>query len=65
MVKAFDNRRLTETSGQNWEEVSGGLRTWYTSELRGMYSPQDIRRATKSRKIRWAVHVALWEKTGE
>jgi hypothetical protein len=65
MVKVFDNRGLTKTSGHNWEAVSGGLMTWYTSELRGVYSPQDIGRAIKSRKIRWTVHVALCEKKGE
>jgi len=65
MAKVIDNRRLTKTSGHNWEKVSGGSRTWYTSELRGMYSPQDILRAIKSRKIRWTVHVAICEKKGE
>jgi hypothetical protein len=59
----FDNRILTKTFGHKWEEASGDLGTMHTSELRGMYSSQDIRLAIKSRKIRWAVLVAIWGRT--
>jgi hypothetical protein len=52
-------RRLFEPKR---EEVSGGWRRLHIEELHTLYASPNITRVIKSRRIRWAVHIA-W--TGE
>jgi hypothetical protein len=40
------------------EEVTGGWRKFHNEELHYLYSSPNIIRVIKSRKIRWAGHVA-------
>jgi hypothetical protein len=43
------------------DEVTGGRRKLHNEELHNLYSSPSIIRMTKSRKIRWAGHVARVE----
>jgi hypothetical protein len=44
------------------DEVTGEWRKLHIGKLRNLYSPSDIVRRMKSRRMRWAGHVA---RTGE
>jgi hypothetical protein len=48
------NRVLGRISGPKRDEVTGG----WTEELHNLYSSPSIIRMTKSRRMRWARHVA-------
>jgi hypothetical protein len=62
----FENRVLTRIFGPKRDEVTGGWRKLHNEELRNLYSsPSIIRmsspsiiRMIKSRRMRWAGHVA-------
>jgi hypothetical protein len=47
-----------ETSGPKTDEVTGGWRKLHNEELRKSYSPPSKDRMAKSRRLRWAEHVA-------
>jgi hypothetical protein len=44
--------------GPKKNEVTGGCRKLHDEDFHNLYSSPDIIMMTKSRKIRWAVHVA-------
>jgi hypothetical protein len=44
--------------GPNRDEVTGGWRKLHNEELHRLYSSASIIRVIKSRRIRWAGHVA-------
>jgi hypothetical protein len=44
--------------GLERDEVIGGWRTLHNEELRNLYSSPIIIRMIKSRRVKWAVHVA-------
>jgi hypothetical protein len=44
--------------GPKWDEVTGGWRKLYNEELHNLYSSPSIIRLIKSRRMRWAGHVA-------
>jgi hypothetical protein len=49
----------------NWDEVKGELRKLHNEELNDLYSLPNIVRVVKSRRMRWAGHVAhMGEKRG-
>jgi hypothetical protein len=54
----FGNRVLRGIFGPKGDEVTGEWRKLYTEELRNLYSSPDIIRQIKSRRMRWAGHVA-------
>jgi hypothetical protein len=54
----FENRVLRRIFGQKREKVSGEWRKLHNEELRDLYSSPTIIRIIKSRKMRWAGHVA-------
>jgi hypothetical protein len=54
----FENKVLRRIFGQKRDEVTGGLRKLHTEKLRDLYSSPSIIRIIKSRRIRWAGHVA-------
>jgi hypothetical protein len=58
----FENRVLRRIFGPTRDEVTGGWRTLHSGELHNLYSSPDIIRQIKSRRMRWAGHVA---RTGE
>jgi hypothetical protein len=57
-LRVFENRVLRRIFGPKRDEVKGESRKLYNGELHNMYSPPDIIRQIKSRRMRWAGHVA-------
>jgi hypothetical protein len=49
---------LRRIFGPKKDEVTGGWRKLHNEELHGLYSSPSIVRVIKSRKMRWAGHVA-------
>ena len=54
----FENRVLRRVSGPKRNEVTGDWRKLHNEELRDIYSQTNIVRVVKSRRMRWAGHVA-------
>jgi hypothetical protein len=54
----FDNRVLGRIFGPTRDEVTGEWRKLHSGELHNLYYSTDISRQIKSRRIRWAGHVA-------
>jgi hypothetical protein len=57
----FECRVLIRISGPKREEVAGGWRRLYNEELHNFYSSSNIISVIKSRKMRWAGHIACME----
>ena len=53
----FENRVLTRTFGPKRDEVTGEWRRLHNEELGDLYSSPNIQ-GMKSRRMRWAGHVA-------
>jgi hypothetical protein len=54
----FENRVLRRIFGPKMDEVTGEWSKLHSEELHTLYSSPDIIRRIKSRKMRWAEHVA-------
>ena len=54
----FENVLLRIIFGPRREEVTGELRRLHNEELNDLYSSPNIVRVIKSRRMRWAGHVA-------
>jgi hypothetical protein len=54
----FENRVLKRVFGLKRDEVTGEWRTLHKEELYDLYSLPNIVRVVKSRRMRWAGHVA-------
>jgi hypothetical protein len=54
----FENRVLRGIFGPKRDEVTGEWRKLHSGELHNLYSSPDIIRQIKSRRMRWAGHVA-------
>ena len=57
-LRVFENRVLRRIFGPKREEVTGEWRKLQNEELRDLYSLPNIVRVVKSRRMRWAGHVA-------
>ncbi|KAJ4450850.1 hypothetical protein ANN_02281 [Periplaneta americana] len=57
-LRAFENKVLRKIFGAKRDEVIGEWRKLHNAELHGLYSTPDIIRNIKSRRLRWAGHVA-------
>jgi hypothetical protein len=57
-LRVFENKVLRRISGLMAYKVTGGLRKLHTEELHNWYSLPSIIRMIKSRRRRWAGHVA-------
>jgi hypothetical protein len=57
-LRVFENRILRRVFGPNRDEVTGEWRKWHSEELHNLYSYADIIRQVKTRRMRWAGHVA-------
>jgi hypothetical protein len=60
----FENRVLRRIFGPKRDEVTGGWRELHNEELHDLYSSPSIIRMIKSRRIRWAGHVARMGRRG-
>jgi hypothetical protein len=54
----FENRVLRRIFGPKRDEVTGEWMKLHNEELHTLYSSPDIIRQVKSRRMRWAEHVA-------
>ena len=54
----FENRLLRRIFGSKWDEVTGEWRKLHNEELNELYLSPNIVRVIKSRRLRWAGHVA-------
>jgi hypothetical protein len=54
----FEKRVLRRIFGPKKDEVTGEWRKLHNDELHDLYSSQNIIRIIKSRRMRWAGHVA-------
>jgi hypothetical protein len=57
-LRVFENRVLRRIFGPKRDEVTGEWRKLHKEELRHLYSSSSIIRIIKSRRMRWAGHVA-------
>jgi hypothetical protein len=57
-LRVFENGVLRRIFGPKWDEVTGEWRKLLNEELNGLYSIPNIKRVIKSRRLRWAEHVA-------
>jgi hypothetical protein len=57
-LRVFENRVLMRGSGPKRDEVTGEWRKLHNEELNDLYSLPYIVRVVKSRRMRWAGHVA-------
>jgi hypothetical protein len=58
-LKVFENMVLRRIFGPRRDKVTGEWRGLHNEELNDLYSSPNIVRVTKSRRMRWAGHVAL------
>jgi hypothetical protein len=57
-LRVFENRVLRRIFGPERDQVTGGWRKLHNEEPHNVYSSQSITRLVKSRRMRWAGHVA-------
>jgi len=57
-LRVFENRALRRVFGPERDEVTGEWRKLHNEELNDLYSLPNIVRVVKSRRMRWAGHVA-------
>ena len=60
-LRVFENRLLRRILGPKRDGVTGEWRKLYNEELNDLYSSPNIVRVIKSRRMRWAGHVARME----
>jgi len=57
-AEVFENMVLSRIFGPRREELTGELKRLHNEELNDLYSSSNIVRVIKSRRMRWAGHVA-------
>ena len=57
-MRVFENRVVRSVFGPKRDEVTGEWRKLHNEEFSNLYSLPNIVREVKSRRIRWAEHVA-------
>jgi hypothetical protein len=57
-LRVIENRVLRRIFGPKRGEVTGEWRKLHSEELHNLYSSSDIIRQIKSRRMKWAGHVA-------
>jgi len=61
----FENRALRRIFGTKRDEVTGDWRKLHNEELSDLYSSPNVVRVMKSRRMRWARHLAHMAVRGE
>ena len=64
-LRVFENMVLRRIFGPRRDEVTGEWRRLHNEELNDLYSSPNIVRVIKSRRMRWAGHVARMVRRGE
>ncbi|KAJ4429429.1 hypothetical protein ANN_21598 [Periplaneta americana] len=62
-LRVFENKVLRKIFGAKRDEVTGEWRKLHNAELHALYSSLDIIRNIKSRRLRWAGHVARMDES--
>jgi len=57
-LRVFENMALRRLFEPRRDEVTGEWRRLHNEELNGLYSSPNIVRVIKSKRMRWAGHVA-------
>jgi hypothetical protein len=57
-LRGFENRVLRRIFGPKRNDVTGDWRRLHNTELYALYSSSNVIRLVKSRRLRWAEHVA-------
>jgi hypothetical protein len=57
-LRLFENRALRIIFGPNWGKITGDWRTLHNEELNVLCSSPNTIWVVKSRRMRWAGHVA-------
>ena len=57
----FENKVLRKIFGAKRDKITGEWRTLHNAELHALYSSPNVIRNLKSRRLRWAGHVARME----
>jgi hypothetical protein len=60
----FENRVLGKVSGPKRDEVIGGWRKLHNEKFYNLYRSPSIIRTIKSRRMRWAGHLARMGRSG-
>ena len=60
-LRVFENKVLRKIFGAKTDEITGEGRKLHNAELNALYSSLNIIRYPKSRRLRWAGHVARME----
>jgi hypothetical protein len=63
IAESFENRMLRRIFGPKRDHVTGDLRKLHNEELHNLYSSPNIIGMTRSRRMRWAGHVARMGET--
>jgi len=58
MLRVFENREVRRVFGPKSGKVTGQWRKLHNEELNDVNSSSNIVRVIKTRRMRWAVHVA-------
>ena len=59
----FENKALRKIFGAKGDEITGEWRKLHNAELHALYSSPNLIRNLKSRRLRWAEHVARMEQS--
>jgi hypothetical protein len=63
-LRVFENRVLRRIFGPKRDRVTGGWRKLHNEELHNLYSSPSIIRIIKSKRMRWAGHMARMGRRG-